>query len=111
MVLVKIKNRAKLWTWQHVCSQDTPADMSTRGISPSGHGNPKLYWEEPTWPRSRELPVEWDKAGKDEQEVATLANQALPSPNIRHVMDITRFNCLEKLLVITAKVQTVMTQS
>ena len=43
-------------------------------------------------------------ASKDEQGVATLASQALPSPNIRNVVDITRFNSLEKLLAVTAKV-------
>ncbi|CAL8126482.1 unnamed protein product [Orchesella dallaii] len=53
--------------WQHVISQDNPADLPSRGISPHELDGNSLWWHGPSWLSTDKFP--FSTATTDEEEV------------------------------------------
>jgi len=100
-------------TWKYCPSADNPADLLTRGISyvqlnssnQWRHGpmwlNSPSQW--PLWPQAEILLIQ---ANSDEEVEALSAADASESPStgIHHLIDVTRFSKLSKLVATTAYV-------
>ena len=98
--------------WRYCPSADNPADLLTRGISfdqfnsstqwrrsPTWLTSPSL-WQWPTWPHTEVLTVQ---ANTDEGvDTPIVITTEPPSVGLHHLIHLTRFSKLSKLLSVTA---------
>ena len=57
--VVEIQNNSDPSQWQHVSTHENPADLCTRGTSPSQLAENALWWEGPAWIKKEE--VQWPR--------------------------------------------------
>ena len=98
--------------WGHVGGKDNPADIGSRGVSALVLKDSKMWWEGPEWLRENEenwpktLVLEDSKEIKEERKkMCVLSVVTEKSEKLSNVMDVERFNSLNKLLRVTAWVR------
>lgn len=81
--------------WQHVKSEDNPADLVSRGIEPSKLQNHQLWWNGPTWLRNKE---QWPKASEalETEEEAKRCHHVAVKPHENPI--INRFSTLKRMV-------------
>lgn len=103
--VAKIQILSENYTWNHVAGIDNPADLISRGISPSAIHRNTLWWEGPTWLKME--PKNWPKREVDTTEelsekrirvVATNATEEIVFSNDF----ISKFSSYTKLIRSTA---------
>lgn len=91
--------------WQHVKSQDNPADLASRGLNPAELPNATLWWQGPPW-----LQNTFDSGSKPEQRPAEIEvrKQAVFAVTTQPTSDVTnllkRFSSYTKLQRVIALV-------
>ena len=98
--------------WGHVGGKDNPADIGSRGVSAFVLRDNKLWWEGPEWLRKGEeswpttLVLEDSTEIKEERKkICVLSVVTEKSEKLNNVVNVERFNSLDKLLRVTAWVK------
>ena len=103
-------NKTNVNDWAWVQSKDNPADIGTRGINPISLHDKSIWQNGPDWLRLHysSWPINYDY--KEDMPAAELlpvylVNRVNIALHIGNVIDINKFNSLDKLLRSTAIVQ------
>ena len=107
--ILKLSKKAD---WGHVGGVNNPADIGSRGVTATVLNNSRLWWEGPEWLINGEsewptsLTLEDSAEIKDERKKALMLTVVAECcENVSNVVDIERFNSLERLLRVTAWVR------
>ena len=98
--------------WRYCPSADNPADLLTRGIT-FDQLNASIQWRHgptwlnapsnwPIWPHTEILLIQ--AAADEEADIPQVDTTESPSTGLHHLIDLTRFSKLSKLLSVTAYV-------
>ena len=108
---IRLKTSINDWAW--VQSKDNPADLGTHGVDPLKLGRESVWQCGPEWMKLHYSywPIDFDY--KDSMPIGELIqvheiNIVNSSHHIGNVIDIKRFNSLNKLLRVTSIVQRVV---
>ncbi|XP_065894153.1 uncharacterized protein [Dysidea avara] len=96
--------------WKYCPSADTPADLLTRGIT-FDQLNLSIQWKHgptwltspsrwPIWPNAETLLIQTDT--DEEVDVLPVDTTEAPKAGLHHLIDVTHFSELNKLLAVTA---------
>ena len=103
----KVKKKSAPDHWDYVHTSINPADIGTRESSAMKIDTDERWWYGPSLPHSNVVNVSKmgsiSEVGK-EKLVATLVIDFDPSYCIRNLIDVERYNSLQKLLRVTANV-------
>ena len=98
--------------WGHVSGVENPADIGSRGVTAKQLVGSKLWWAGPKWLREHE--DKWPKTMvltesediKEEQKKSSALSVAVEKqPRLSEIIDLNRFNTLNKLLRVTSWVK------
>lgn len=104
----EIHNYSSADQWNHVKSQDNPADIISRGCSPNQLKHNVLWWEGPAWIKKEKS--EWTKNTlncgdlRKEDDLEERKNQIVTLVQTEEKNLITKYSSLAKLLKIIAYV-------
>jgi len=107
-IVDEIHNYSSADQWNHVKSQDNPADIISRGCSPDELKNNILWWEGPAWLKKEKS--EWLKNIlncsdlRKEDDLEERKNPIVTLVQTEEINLITKYSSLTKLLRITAYV-------
>ena len=96
--------------WNHVCSEENPADPASRGINPDEINQHDLWWNGPKWLLTGEFPKTLSIVETSEELKKSTLTTGITSiqTSVAHrdtkkdVIDLSRFNSLYKVLRILA---------
>ncbi|XP_030761095.1 uncharacterized protein LOC115886162 [Sitophilus oryzae] len=83
------------WTWRHVSTKHNPADILSRGVSPSELLDHSLWWHGPEWLAQHEH--RWPISNIDLVDLPELKSQALKTYKLTLLIDANRFSSLIRL--------------
>ena len=108
----EILTQSRKEDWGHVVGLENPADIGSRGASPSQLVGNNLWWGGPNWLKGEKeswpqaLPVEESIEVKEEMKGQVVLTSTVESINtVGSVIDINRHSSLGKLLRVTAFVK------
>ena len=105
----EIQSENKL-NWNHVCSEENPADPASRGINPDEINQHDLWWNGPKWLLTGEFPKTLSIVETSEElkkstlttGITSLQTSVAHRDTKKDVIDLSRFNSLYKVLRILA---------
>ena len=105
----EIQGENKL-NWNHVCSEENPADPASRGINPDEINQHDLWWNGPKWLLTGAFPKTLSIVEKSEElkkstlttGITSLQTSVAHRDTKKDVIDLSRFNSLYKVLRILA---------
>ena len=105
----EIQSENKL-NWNHVCSEENPADPASRGINPGEIYQHDIWWNGPKWLITGEFPKSMSIVETSEElkkstlttGIASLHTSVAHRETKKDVIDYSRFNSLIKVLQILA---------
>ena len=104
----EIQSENKL-NWNHVCSEENPADPASRGINPDEINQHDLWWNGPKWltgefPKSLSIVETSEDLKKSTLTtgITSLHTSVAHRDTKKDVIDLSRFNSLYKFLRILA---------
>ena len=105
----EIQSENKL-NWNHVCSEENPADPASRGIDPDEINQHDLWWNGPKWLITGEFPKSLSIVETSEElkkstlttGITSLHTSVAHRDTKKDVIDLLRFNSLYKVLGILA---------